>query len=297
MKAFLNRKTPYFFIAPALTLLLLFSLLPIFLAIFMSFTDMDLLGLADYSNISFIGFENYVNLFKDPQFLQALGNTAFYVIIGVPLVIVCSLGIALLINFSDARIFRFFRLIFYAPSITNVVAVSVVWLYLYNPSFGLLNYILSFFDLGPVPWLQDPTMAKISLIILALWRAIGVNMLIFLAALQGIPKEYYEAAAIDGANKWNRLINITIPSLRFATFFVMITTLIAWLQFFEEPFIMTQGGPVGSTTSAALFIYQNGFQLNKFGYASAGSIVLFIIIITITIIQFKFQQRHDDNAI
>ncbi|WP_099221706.1 carbohydrate ABC transporter permease [Listeria costaricensis] len=297
MKAFLNRKTPYFFIAPALILLLLFSLVPIFLAVFMSFTDMDLLGLADYSNISFIGFENYVNLFKDPQFLQALGNTAFYVIIGVPLVIVCSLGIALLINFSDARIFRFFRLIFYAPSITNVVAVSVVWLYLYNPTFGLLNYILSFFDLGPVPWLQDPTMAKISLIILALWRGIGVNMLIFLAALQGIPKEYYEAAAIDGANKWNRLVNITIPSLRFATFFVMITTLIGWLQFFEEPFIMTQGGPVGSTTSAALFIYQNGFQLNKFGYASAGSIILFIIIITITIIQFKFQQRHDDNAI
>jgi multiple sugar transport system permease protein len=147
--------------------------------------------------------------------------------------------------------------------------------------------------LPAVPWLQDPTMAKISLIALALWRAIGVNMIIFLAALQGIPKTYYEAAQLDGANGWKQLTKITIPLLRYAIFFVSITTMIGWLQFFEEPFIMTKGGPLDSTTSVALFIYRNGFQLSKFGYAAAGSFILFIAIIIVTIIQFKLQKNKE----
>lgn len=295
MKQFFNRHTPYFFISPALLLLILFSLLPIVIAFVISFTDIDLVGLADYSQIHFIGLENYINVMKDPTFLKAIGNTLFYVIIGVPLVILCSLGIALMINFSQAKIFQFFRLIFYTPSITNVVAVAVVWSYLYNPRFGLLNYLLSFLHIGPIPWLQDPVMAKISLIILAVWRAIGVNMIIFLAALQGIPKAYYEAAQLDGANSWQQLFRITVPLLRFAIFFVTVTTMIAWLQFFEEPFVMTQGGPLDSTTSVALFIYQNGFQLSKFGYAAAGSFILFIVIIIITLIQFRIQRRDNEE--
>ncbi|EKZ6936358.1 sugar ABC transporter permease, partial [Listeria monocytogenes] len=133
MKQFLNKNTPYLFISPALFLLLLFSLLPILLAFVISFTDIDLVGLADYSKINFVGVDNYVNIMQDPVFLKSIFNTLFYVIIGVPLVIVCSLGIALMINFSQAKIFQFFRLIFYTPSITNVVAVAVVWSYLYNP--------------------------------------------------------------------------------------------------------------------------------------------------------------------
>lgn len=144
MKQFLNKNTPYLFISPALFLLLLFSLLPILLAFVISFTDIDLVGLADYSKINFVGVDNYVNIMQDPVFLKSIFNTLFYVIIGVPLVIVCSLGIALMINFSQAKIFQFFRLIFYTPSITNVVAVAVVWSYLYNPRFGLLNYLLVF---------------------------------------------------------------------------------------------------------------------------------------------------------
>ncbi|WP_271001813.1 carbohydrate ABC transporter permease [Listeria seeligeri] len=297
MKQFLNKNTPYLFISPALFLLLLFSLLPIMLAFVISFTDIDLVGLADYSKINFIGFDNYVNIMQDPVFLKSIFNTLFYVIIGVPLVIICSLGIALMINFSEAKIFRFFRLIFYTPSITNVVAVAVVWSYLYNPRFGLLNYLLSFLDLGPVPWLQDPTIAKLSLIVLAVWRAIGVNMIIFLAALQGIPKEYYEAASLDGANSRQQLFKITVPMLRFAIFFVTVTTMIGWLQFFEEPFVMTEGGPLDSTNSVALFIYQNGFQLSKFGYAAAGSFILFIAIIIITLIQFRIQRKNNGGDI
>ncbi|MBC1565767.1 sugar ABC transporter permease [Listeria booriae] len=295
MRRFFDQRTPYIFISPALLLLLLFSLFPIVIAFVISFTDINLVGLADWSKINFVGFENYKNVLADPIFLKSIGNTLFYVIIGVPLVIVCSLGIALMINFSQAKIFQFFRLIFYTPSITNVVAVAVVWSYLYNPQFGLFNYLLSLLDLPPVPWLQDPTIAKLSLILLALWRAIGVNMIIFLAALQGIPREYYEAAQLDGANRWKQLTNVTVPLLRFAIFFVTVTTMIGWLQFFEEPFVMTQGGPLDSTTSVALFIYRNGFQLSKFGYAAAGSFILFIAIIIITIIQFKIQNRHDDT--
>ncbi|MFC0189404.1 carbohydrate ABC transporter permease [Fictibacillus aquaticus] len=293
MKSYSN-KTPYLFIGPAITLLMLFSLLPIFVALIISFTDIDLAGIADWSNISFIGLENYKEIFKDPIFLKSIGNTLFYVVFGVPFVIICSLGIALLINFGQARIFKAFRLVFYMPSITNVVAVAVVWAYLYNPQFGLFNYLLSFFNVPAVPWLQDPTMAKVSLIALALWRAIGVNMIIFLAALQGIPKTYYEAAQLDGASNWKQLTNITLPLLRYAIFFVSITTMIGWLQFFEEPFVMTKGGPLDSTTSVALFIYRNGFQLSNFGYAAAGSFILFIAIIIITMIQFRLQKKDTD---
>ncbi|PAE26682.1 MULTISPECIES: sugar ABC transporter permease [Bacillaceae] len=294
MKSFMANKTPYFFIAPALILLTLFSILPIFVALIISFTDLDLVGIADWSSISFVGIENYKEVVSDPIFVKSILNTLFYVVFGVPLVIVCSLGIALLINFGKARIFKAFRVVFYMPSITNVVAVAVVWSYLYNPQLGLFNYVLEFLHLPPVPWLQDPTMAKVSLIALALWRAIGLNMIIFLAALQGIPKTYYEAAQLDGANNWQQMFKITIPLLRYAIFFVSITTMIGWLQFFEEPFVMTNGGPLDSTTSVALFIYRNGFQFSNFGYAAAGSFILFIAIIIITMIQFKLQKKGQD---
>jgi len=294
MKGFTSRKAPYLFIAPAIILLTVFSLLPIFVALFISFTDMDLAGLADYSNLSFVGIKNYINVLSDPVFLKAIFNTLFYVIIGVPLVILTSLGVALLINLGKSKLFKVFRVVFYLPSVTNVVAVAVVWAYLYNPAFGLFNYILESMNLSAIPWLTEPTVAKISLILMALWRAVGLNMIIFIAALQGIPRSYYEAAQLDGANTWQQITKITIPMLRFAIFFVSITTMIGWLQFFEEPFIMTKGGPLDGTMSAALFIYKNGFQLSNFGYAAAGSFVLFIAVIAVTLVQYKVQNKESD---
>ncbi|MFS0614397.1 carbohydrate ABC transporter permease [Lederbergia ruris] len=287
-------KIPYLFIAPTIILLIIFSLLPIFIAFVISFTDLTLSGLADWSSIQFIGLENYKNIFKDTVFLKSIYNTFYYVIIGVPLVIICSLGIALLINFGKARIFKAFRVIFYMPSITNIVAVAVIWNFLYNPQIGLINYILKLVHLPTIGWLTDPAVSKVSLIILAVWKGIGLNMLIFLAALQSIPKTYYEAAQIDGASNWKQLIKITLPLLRFAIFFVSITTMIGWLQFFEEPFVMTNGGPLDSTVSVALFIYRTGFQLSNFGYAAAGSFILFMIIIIITLIQFRIQNKEVD---
>lgn len=289
-------KAPYFFIAPAVILLLIFSIIPIFLALIISFTDMSLAGLADYSRIKFVGLENYINIFSDKTFGQAIFNTGYYVVIGVPLVILISLALAIMINFGENKFFQFMRLVFYSPSITNTVAIAVVWMYLYNPTIGLLNHLLSYLNIGPILWLTDAGTAKISLIIIAVWKAIGLNMLIFLAAIQGIPKVYYEAAEIDGANKWYQITRITIPLLRFSIFFVTVTTLIGWFQFFEEPFVMTKGGPLDSTLSVALFIYQNGFQYSKFGYAAAGSFVLFIAIIIVTSIQMKLQTRQKDSG-
>ncbi|WP_410771371.1 carbohydrate ABC transporter permease [Fontibacillus sp. BL9] len=285
-------KYPYLFIAPAILLLTVFSILPIIIALVISFTDMDLLGLADFSNIHGAGFTNYLGLFKDPVFIKSIVNTGIYVIIGVPLVILFSMAAALLLNYGTSWLFNTFRVVYYLPSITNIVAVAVVWGYLYNSRYGLFNYILSWFGIPGQAWLQDPMLAKLSLILMAVWKAIGLNMIIFLAALQGIPRSYYEAAEIDGATGWKKLRYITIPLLSFATFFVTITTLIGWIQFFEEPLVMTKGGPLNGTMSMALFIYNNGFKLSDFGYAASGSFVLFIIIIIATIVQFLVKRKE-----
>ncbi|TDL31746.1 sugar ABC transporter permease [Jeotgalibacillus sp. S-D1] len=290
LKGTVRNRHPFIFIAPALIILILFSLIPIMIAFVISFTDMDLKGLADWSNISFIGLQNYTTLLADTVFHKALFNTFFYVVIGVPLVIIFSLSIALLLNYGKTLIFTVFRAVYFMPAITNIIAVAVVWGFLYNTQYGLFNYVLSLADIDKVLWLEEPVMAKLSLIILAVWKGIGINMIIFLAALQGIPNSYYEAAKIDGAKRWQILFFITLPLLRYAIFFVTVTTLIGWLQFFEEPFIMTQGGPLDGTVSMALFIYQRGFQFSEFGYAAAGSFVLFIVIIIVTLLQFKLKK-------
>ncbi|KHO63087.1 sugar ABC transporter permease [Thermoanaerobacter sp. YS13] len=285
-------KYPYLFIMPAVSLLLVFTIIPIFVALIISLTNIDLSGLADWSNIKFIGLRNYINLFKDSAFKKSIFNTVYYVVIGVPLVIIFSMFIAILLDYGKNIIFKILRLFYYMPSITNSIAVAIVWGWLYNTNYGLFNYLLSLVGLPGQQWLSSPILAKLSLILLALWKAMGANMIIFLAALQGIPKVYYEAADIDGANKWQKLIKIKIPLLSHATFFVAVTTTIGWLQFFEEPFVMTGGGPLNSTLSMALYIYQNGFQLGYFRYSAAGSFVLFLMIITVTLMQFKFKKNN-----
>lgn len=294
LKTTMKNRHPYIFIAPALLILILFSLIPITIAFVISFTDLNLKGLADWSSISFIGLENYTTLLTDTVFHKAIFNTLFYVVIGVPLVIITSLGIALLINYGKNLVFTIFRAVYFMPAITNIIAVAVVWGFLYNTEYGLFNYVLSLVNVDKVPWLEQPVLAKLSLIVLAVWKGIGINMIIFLAALQGIPNSYYEAARIDGAKRWQVLVSITIPLLRYSIFFVTVTTLIGWLQFFEEPFIMTQGGPLDGTVSMALFIYQRGFQFSEFGYAAAGSFVLFIVIIIVTLLQFKLKKSDVD---
>lgn len=290
-----TRLTPYAFITPAMLLLIVFGVLPIGVALLVSFTDMNLAGLGDWSRIEFIGTANYDRLFADRAFWQAMGNTAIFAILGVPAVIVLSLVIALALNRSASRFYRALRSFYFVPAITAIVAIALVWGYLFNTQFGLFNYVLSVVGLPPVPWLSDPVVVKFSVVLVAVWRGLGLNVIIFLAALQGVPKEYLEAASIDGASGFRRTVSIVIPLLRFAIFFVTITTIIAWLQFFDEPFVLTKGGPLGASTSISLFLYQTGFSSSQFGYASAGSVVLFAVIAIVTVVQLRLRRADVEH--
>lgn len=289
-----NRLTPYLFVSPAMLLLVTFGIVPILVAAVISTTNMNISAFASWSNVDFVGIDNYVTLFADPDFWQALGNTALFAIVGVPAIVVISLTTALLLNRSQSWFFKALRSFYFIPAITAIVAVSLVWSYLYNTQFGLFNYLLSLVGAEPVQWLSDPWLAKFSVGLVAVWRGTGLNIIIFLAALQGVPKEYLEAASIDGAGEWRKTFSITVPLLRFAIFFVSVTTTIAWLQFFDEPFVLTDGGPLGATTSVSIFLYKEGFRLNQFGYASAGSVVLFVIIAIITLIQLRLRRADDE---
>ncbi|PZF80154.1 sugar ABC transporter permease [Jiangella anatolica] len=282
--------TPYLFVTPAMLLLVTFGVLPILVAAVVSLTDMDISGLANRDNVGFIGLDNYQRLFDDPDFRDALLTTGFFVVLGVPSIVVLSLGVALLLDRGDGRFVRALRAFYFVPAVTGIVAISLVWGYLYNTQFGLFNYLLSLVGVEPVQWLSDPALAKFSVALVAIWRGTGLNLIIFLAALQGIPRVYLEAAALDGAGAWRTIRSITLPLLRFAIFFVTVTTMIAWLQFFDEPFVLTDGGPLGATTSASIFLYQEGFRNNQFGYASAGSLVLFVLIAVVTVVQLRLRR-------
>lgn len=289
-----NKLTPYLFVSPAMLLLVAFGIFPILVAAVISTTNMNISAFTNWGNVKFIGVDNYTKLFADPDFWQSIGNTGLFAVFGVPAIVVLSLGVALLLNHSQNAFFRALRAFYFIPAITAIVAISLVWGYLYNTQFGLLNYLLSLVNLPPVQWLSDPVLAKFSVALVAVWRGTGLNIIIFLAALQGVPKEYLEAASLDGAGEWKKTFSIVIPLLRFAIFFVSVTTTISWLQFFDEPFVLTDGGPLGATTSASIFLYKEGFRLNQFGYASAGSIVLFAIIAVITLIQLRVRRADDE---
>jgi multiple sugar transport system permease protein len=284
---------PYLFVGPTVICLVIFGVLPIVVAAGVSLTNLDITGLGDHSAIHFIGLENYRQLFHDPAFWQALRNTAIYIAIGVPTLVIGSLAIAIALNRSASRFFRALRVFYFFPAITAIVAISLIWGYLYNSQFGLLNYLLSEVGLGPVQWLSDPTVAKLSVALVAVWRGSGLDIIIFLAALQSIPAEYYEAASMDGASERRQVFDVTIPLLKFAIFFVTVTTLINWMQFFDEPYVLTNGGPVNATTSISLYIYQQGFSSNEFGFASAASIVLFGIIAVVTGFQLRARTRSE----
>ncbi len=283
---------PYALISPALACLLIFNVLSIVVAAAVSLTNLDIGGLADPSQVRFIGLANYRAMLNDPGFWEALRNTFLFVGLGMPTLVIGSLAIAIALNYSQSWFFRSLRAFYFVPAITAIVAISLIWGNIYNSQFGLLNWLLSLIGKGPVEWLSDPTTAKFSVALVAIWRGSGLDTIIFLAALQAIPAEYYEAAAIDGAGEWRKIFRITLPLMRFAIFFVTVTTLIGWMQFFDEPYVLTQGGPVHATTSMSLYIYQQGFRDNEFGFASAASIVLFAIIAIVTAVQLRTRREE-----
>jgi multiple sugar transport system permease protein len=237
----------------------------------------------------YVGLRNIERLIEDPLVRRSLYNTAYYTFIGVPLQLTVAFGLALLLN-ERLRAIGVYRTLFYLPSITPAVASAIVWIQILNPEFGVLNEILSWFGIGPIKWLFDPTYTKPAFILMSLWF-VGPQMIIFLAGLQGVPQELLEAAEIDGANSWQRFISVTVPIISPVLFFNLVIGLIGSFQVFTSAFIMTRGGPQDSTLFMVLYIYRNGFEYFRMGYAATLSWLLFLIIMLLTAIQFRFANR------
>jgi multiple sugar transport system permease protein len=263
------------FAAPALAIIGGFFLLPVVAALVLSFTDFDLYALADLDNMRFVGLDNYLALLQTPLFWRALGNTLYFVVVGVPLSIGFSLGAAMLLNSPLARAQAFFRTALFAPVVTTLVAVAVIWRYLFHTRYGLINEALAGLGFDAIDWLGDPRWSMPTIILLAVWKNFGYNMVILLAALQAIPRELYESARIDGATRWQQFLHVTLPTLGPTLSMVSILTMAGYFQLFAEPYVMTEGGPLKSTMSVLYFMYEQGFKWWNLGVASAVAFLLF----------------------
>lgn len=275
----------YLFVAPLILGLLIFTYGPVLAAFVLSFTKGDYI-----STPKFIGLGNYVALWDDKLFWQSLRNTLYYVAGVVPAGMVLSLLLALAMN-QKLRGIVFFRTIFFLPTISSSVAISLMWLWIYNPEFGVFNFLLDQVGIKGPAWLSTPQWAMPAVIIMAVWRGLGYNMLIYLTGLQGIPEVYYEAASIDGADSWAKFWNITVPLLSPTTFMLLILSVIGAFQVFEYTYVMTQGGPVYATLTLVLHVYNNAFRNFQMGYASALAYVLFFMLLGLTVLQFRLQRR------
>jgi multiple sugar transport system permease protein len=280
-------RSAFLFLLPALSAIGVFFIIPVVGALILSFTDFDIYALANWSNARFVGAKNYTDLLADPLFWKALRNTLYFLLVGGPLSIAVSLATALLLQARLVRWKGVFRTALFAPVVTTLVAVAIVWRFVYHPRFGVLNYVLSLAGIGPVDWLGDPDWAMPAIILLAVWKNFGYNMIIFIAGLQNIPQELYEAAKIDGAGRWQQFTAITIPMLAPTTLFISIITMIGYLQLFAEPYVMTQGGPLNSTLSLVLMMYEQGFRWWNMGYSAALAFILFGLILIPSLVQAR----------
>ncbi len=275
--------TPYLFLLPAIAFLGLTSFLPVLQAIYLSFTNYDFV-----SSPTFNGWQNYINLWRDRTFWKVLSNTLVYLSFVVPSLVILPLVLAILVN-QKLRSIKFFRAVYYFPVIVSVVVAGIAWKWVYAEN-GILNYFLSIitFQSVKIPWLTDPRTAIFAIIAVVIWRGVGYYMVIYLAGLQAIPVDLYEAAAIDGSDGWQRHFDITIPLMQPYIILVSIISSISAMKIFEEVYIMSQGGPVNSTKTVVYYLYEKGFTSLEMGYASAIGVFLFLIIFTISILTFKF---------
>ena len=275
------------FSLPWFVLFLVFLAGPIVASLLLSFTSFGLGDLRNPTGASFIGVENFQALASDPKFHQSTLNTLYFVVAGVPLTLGFGLGAALLLNSVLIRFKTFFRMGFYLPVVTSIVAIAVIWRYLLHPDLGLINNLLAAVGVAGPNWLADPLLAMPAIIAMAVWRNVGFVLVIFLAGLQGIPQDLSEAARIDGASRWKEFRYITLPMLRPTLLFASVITGIGYLQLFEEPFVMTGGGPLDRTLSVTMYVYQQGFNFLNLGYASAIAYALFLAIVVLTVINFR----------
>jgi ABC-type sugar transport system permease subunit len=265
-----------------------FLAFPIIASFALSFTSFGLRDLQSPIGATFVGLQNYIDLLGDPKFWTSLLNTVYFVVIGVPVTLAIGLLIANALNRGVNRLKTTFRVGYYLPVITSIVAIAVVWRFLLNPDVGLVNMLLKAVGIDGPAWLANPATAMPSIIAMAVWRNLGFAMIVFLAGLQAIPAVLYEAASIDGAGNRQSFRYITLPMLRPTILFMTVITTIGYLQLFEEPFVMTGGGPLDSTLSVTMYMYQQGFTFFHQGYASAIAYVLFVIVAFVAFLQFKF---------
>jgi multiple sugar transport system permease protein len=277
------------FVAPALAAITAFFFVPVAAAVLLSLTDFDIYAVASRANLRIVRAENYVRLARDPLFWTALRNTLYFVVVGGPLSIAVSLGAALLVTARAVRFKTFLRTIFFLPVVTTLVAIAVVWRYVYHPRVGLLTAMLATFGIGPIDWLGDPRWAMPAIILMAVWKNFGFNMVIFIAGLQSIPERLYEVASVDGASPARQFRWVTLPMLAPTFLFVTVMTMIGYFQLFAEPYVMTQGGPAHATLSIVLLMYQEGFRWWNMGYAAAIAFVLFAIILALTLVALRLR--------
>lgn len=281
-----DEMTAWLFLLPSLILFLTFTGIPVIAAFGISFTQWDL-----FNPARFVGLGNYTRLFGDPIFAKVMGNTAYFVLLSVPVQMLIGLGCALALN-RGIRGQTFFRVAYFLPVVTSTIAAALVWAWLFNSNFGLVNALLSLLGVSNPPrWLASSQWAMPAVIIVSIWQNVGYAMVLFLAGLQNIRADLYDAAAMDGAKGVRRFWFITLPLLSPTTFFVMIISIIGSFQIFELVFVMTNAGPANATNTLVFYIYQNGFQFYQMGYASAAAMVLFVIVLIMTLVQYGLQNR------
>jgi multiple sugar transport system permease protein len=275
------------FALPFVVIFLVFMAGPLLASLALSFTDFGLRDLRNPLGTNFIGLQNYAELFRDETFWTALANTAYFVVVGVPVTLGVGLAAALALDRGIRRFRTVYRVGYYLPVVTSIVGIAVVWRFVLNPDYGLLNMSLGAAGIEGPNWLGDPVLAMPSLIAMAAWRNLGFAMVLFLAGLQTIPVQLYEAASIDGAGRWAAFKSVTLPLLRPTLLFAVVITTIGYIQVFEEPFVMTGGGPLDRTLSISMFMYQEGFEFFHQGYAAAIAWVLFLLVAVAAVAQFR----------
>lgn len=285
-------RTGWLFVGPVLAIVALVFVLPTLLALGLSVTDYSIYALADWSNLRFVGLGNFVTLLSTPLFWRALGNTLLFAGLGVPMAIGASLFAALLLNDATVRWRPLWRVLLFAPYVTSVVATAVVWRFLFNQRFGLINRMLGAIGIAPVDWLGDPHTSIPSILIFVTWKIFGYNMIVFTAALSAVPQELMEAARLDGASRWGRFRHVTLPAIGPTLMLATVMSVAGFLQIFAEPYVMTLGGPAQSTTTVLYFMFDEGFKWWNLGQASAVAFVLFLMILAVTLVQTRIARRH-----
>jgi len=279
-------------LAPAAVILGVFFFAPVVAGFALSLTDFDLYSLGDVHHTRLVALHNYRELVGSSIFWTAFVNTLYFALVGGPLTVVVSLAAALLVNARLTKYKAFFRTVYFAPVVTTLVAVAIVFKYIYHPRFGMLNRALAALHLPTPDWLGNPHLAMLAIIILAVWKGFGYTMIIFITGLQNIPEELYEAARIDGAGKWQQFRHVTVPMLGPTFLFVGVVVAIGQLQIFAEPYVMTQGGPLNKTVTVVMLMYQQGFKFWRMGYAASVAFILFLLIGAATVVQMKMQERR-----